>query len=278
MSLSLWLEEHIIPLLEAGREVLLVEGNDDQKVYEPWLDKLAGGAGSGRVPVVMPASNKHKVLQHLKALKEQAEAGQVHGLVDRDEWDDVESAEHMAEYPGLRVNTRRHCLESNFCVLADLKAALATSSLSNTDRTVKAIAKAIETGLPGWVGHWALWTTLERLKNRMGDADYPNAFHQGLVPPADSVVKNKLKEWGAMIDVDRILKDYRALRKSAFRKPKVEQLRSCIYAKNVFPQIILAELNKLDTEIESDEWIAQPAKWFPDVPNDIAAILQPLVS
>lgn len=31
------------------------------------------------------------------------------------------------------------------------------------------------------------------------------------------------------------------------------------------------------TEIESDEWLPQLAKWFPGVPNDIARILQPLV-
>jgi hypothetical protein len=37
MSRSQWLEENVIPILDAGRRVLLVEGDVDQKVYEAWL-------------------------------------------------------------------------------------------------------------------------------------------------------------------------------------------------------------------------------------------------
>jgi hypothetical protein len=111
----------------------------------------------------------------------------------------------------------------------------------------------------------------------MSAAAYPNAFHQNLTLPANSVIKAKLQEWVGMIDVAGILKDFRALRKAALREPKEQQLRSRIYAKNVFPQIILVELNKLKTEIESDEWMPQLAIWFPAVPEDIGAILQPLV-
>jgi len=277
MSSSPWLDDHVHPLLEAGRRVLLVEGEDDQKVYEAWLDKLAGGAGSGRVPIVVPAGGKTKVLQHIEALRDEADAGNVHGLVDRDEWDDAESAARMAELSGLRVNPQRHCLESYFCDPSELRAALARSAVPNGDRAARAIALAIRTGLDGWIGHWALWTTLERLKNRMSDAAYPNAFHQGLTLPTDSVIKAKLKEWAEMIDVTSILKNYRALRKAARREPNEQQVRSRIYAKNAFPQVVLIELNKLGAEINSDEWLWQLAEWFPEVPDDIGLILQALV-
>lgn len=111
----------------------------------------------------------------------------------------------------------------------------------------------------------------------MSEAAYPNAFHQGLTSPVDKVIKAKLQEWAAMIDVQRVMKDYRNIKKAAIRKPKEQQLRSYIFAKNVFPQIVLVELNKLRSELESDEWLPQLAKWFPEVPNDIARILQPLV-
>lgn len=131
MRSSPWLEERVIPLLEAGRRVLLVEGEEDQKVYETWLDKLAGGAGSGRVPNVVPTGSKAKVLQHITALQQEAKAGRLHGLIDRDEWDEKEVNSHMSELTGLLVNPDRHCLESYFCEPGELKAALAASSLPN---------------------------------------------------------------------------------------------------------------------------------------------------
>jgi hypothetical protein len=277
MTSSPWLEENVFPSLEANRRVLLVEGEADQKVYEAWLDKLAGGVGSSRVPNVLPAGSKAKVLQHLEALREEADAGKVHGIVDRDEWEQTAVEQQRSALPGLRVNPTRHCLESYFCDPADLKAALAVSSLPNGARAAKAVEKAVDASLDSWVGHWALWTTLERLKNRMSAAAYPDAFHQGITLPANAVIKSKLTEWAAMIDVAQILKDYRALRKAARRRPKPEQVRSCIYAKNVFPQVVLVELNRLRTEIESDEWMPQLATWFPSVPTDIGGILQALI-
>jgi hypothetical protein len=277
MTSSTWLQEKVIPLLDANRRVLLVEGEEDQKVYEAWLDHLAGGKGSGRVPNVVPAGNKYKVLQHIKALQVEAQAGKIHGLVDRDEWDEEELASRLAETPGLRVNEQRHCLESYFCDPAELKAVLARSSLPDGARAAKALEKAVKNGLTDWVRHWALWTILERLKNRMSDAAYPNAFHQGLVAPADKTVKTKLQEWAGLIHVDQVLADYRALRKDSLRRTQQEQLCSCIYAKNVFPQVVLVELNKLETDIESDEWMPQLASWFLDVPDDVREILQPLV-
>jgi hypothetical protein len=277
MSASPWLQEHVDPLLEAGRRVLLVEGEIDQKVYEAWLDRLAGGKGSGRVPNVVPSGGKSRVLQYLAALRSDAEGHRVFGLVDRDEWDDVEAKQRLADLPGLRTNTNRHCLESYFCDPFDLKPAVARSPIIDGDKATKAIQSAVKRGLSAWVGHWALWTTLERLKNSMSEAAYPDAFHQGIEPPDDSVVKTKLQEWAGMIDVDQVMQDYRALRKAALRRSEREQLHSCIYAKNVFPQVVLVELNKLRTEYESNEWMPLLAQWIPDVPHDVAAILQPMI-
>jgi len=80
--------------------------------------------------------------------------------------------------------------------------------------------------------------------------------------------------WGFSINVECILKEYRALRKASLKEPKQQQLSSRIYAKNVFPQIVLVELNKLQEEIESEEWIPKLATWFPTVPADIVKILK----
>ena len=226
---------------------------------------------------VVPTGSKSKVLQHLRALQAEAVARKVYGLVDRDEWADTETVRRVADLPGLLVNPDRHCLESYFCVPADLKAALARSSVVNSDRVFRTIAQAVKIHLADWVAHWALWTTLERLKDSMSNAAYPNAFHQGLTLPATNVIKAKLREWAAMIDVDHILRTFHALRKMAIRETEDKQLCSHIYAKNVFPQIVLVELNKLNAGIDSNEWMGQMAGWFPAVPDDIRATLQTLV-
>jgi hypothetical protein len=163
-----------------------------------------------------------------------------------------------------------------FCESDDLRAALASSPIDG-ERAVRAIARLINAGLAEWVEHWSLWVTLERLKDRMSEAAYPNAFHQGIKAPPAKDIKAKLKEWEAMIDVDILLRDFRLLKKESLKRPRREQLHSCIYAKNVFPQIVVVELNKLKTEIDSNEWMPKLAEWLPDVPADIAAVLQPLV-
>ncbi len=267
--------------LKGTPRVLLVEGEDDKKtdqlVYEAWLKCLARDVGSGTVPSVVTSGSKSRVVRQLTALRPEVDAGKVYAIVDRDEWDDTDTTAQLAATPGRCVNLDRHCIESYFCDPAELGIALALSSVANSDRAAKAIAKAVSSGLADWVGHWALWTTLERLKNRMSGAAYPNAFHQGITPPSDKVVKAKLQEWEEMIDVDQIMRNYRALRKASWRRPEAEQLRSRSYAKNVFPQVVLVELNKLNVEIASDEWMPQLANWLPEVPQDIRVILQPLI-
>ena len=277
MSMSDWLKRNVDPLLIAKKRVLMVEGEDDKRVHEVWLDKLAGGRGSGRTPNVVAPGQKGQIVRYLKLRPDAVTRGMLFGIVDRDDWDPAETARQLAETPGLRVNPARHTLESYFCNLDDLQSALSDSSLLQGPATGKAIAKIAKAEIAGWVNHWALWTTLERLKNRMADAAYPDAFHTDLALPPDVKIKAKLIEWSGMIDVDRVMRDFRRLRKNSLKADLLEQLGSCIHAKKVFPKYVV-ELNKLKSEIKSDEWMPKLAEWMPSVPPDIAAILEPLLA
>jgi hypothetical protein len=274
-----WVTMRAEPARSIGKRVLAVEGMRDAQVYAAWLQKLVAAETLAEDKVVtVSTEGKAQLLAGLKWYRQEGgNPADVFGLRDRDEWDLARIETELAALPQLRVNAHRHCLESYFCDPAELRTALARSLIPNGGRAAKSTEVAARLGLANWVGHWALWTTLERVKNSMSDAAYPDAFHHGIASPPDKVVKAKLSEWAAMIDVARIMRDYRALRKSARRRPTPEQFASCIYAKNVFSQVVLVELNNLKAGIESDEWMPQLAGWLPEVPADIRVILEPLV-
>jgi hypothetical protein len=70
-----WVRKQILPILNQGKNVLAVEGDDDKDVYTAWLRKIAprGSIVSDKIVIVV-AGDKMKVLEVLEWQRERSEA------------------------------------------------------------------------------------------------------------------------------------------------------------------------------------------------------------
>src|SRR5438128_2070173 len=153
-----------------GKRILLVEGPNDKAVYGAWLKKLAHpNLFTARV-VVEAVDGKRAVLAALEWFRDQGgNPGHLFGLVDRDEWDVAIIATQTAALPQLRVVPGRHCPESYFADPDELEPSLQAENAAYAAQ-LSAFRTHLETALLARVAHWALFTTTERLKERMNAA------------------------------------------------------------------------------------------------------------
>ncbi|HEY3966381.1 MAG TPA: hypothetical protein VGM05_17605 [Planctomycetaceae bacterium] len=277
-----WVKNHVIPRLGATPvRVLAVEGLDDLKVYERWLDKLAAELNvlpSSKVLVVETAG-KTRLIGGLEWLRDHAgDPAHVFGLVDRDEWTSKAAQLVKQALPRLLVNESRHCLESYFCDPDELDAALQSRDVANYGPELPNLRIAIGQARETWVPHWALWVTLQRAHAELThDGQFPNNFHGQHPLPADAEIKRRLAAWSKTLDPKHLFTGFDQLRTSALKRNHRRQFRECIYSKDFYPQIVKPLLLKLDPAIDPDDWPINLADWSPDVPADIRMILDPLL-
>jgi hypothetical protein len=133
--------------------------------------------------------------------------------------------------------------------------------------------------LADYVGHWALLTVTDRLKNRMNDVGYPGHFSTAVPVSPDADIQARFGQWSQTLDTNAAFHDFGNLRQAALADPPSTQLRSRVWAKLFFERVIQAMLNGSPTirAKTAHDWVIDLAENAPTVPADIAAILQPLL-
>ena len=272
-----WVAHKLIPILQATlkRNVLVVEGDNDLAVYERWAARIKTPRQTLPSAEILVAGSKSTLLKGLAWLRDEGgNPTNVFGLVDRDEWDSAIVAARRHELPQLRVNSTRHCLESYF---SDPEEVIASLAAADGEKLME-LRKHLRSARMIWVPHWALWVTLQRACVALSlDAKFPNVFFNQHPLPKDGIIKQQLREWSDVLKPKTLFEAFEQERASSLRKQHSTQFRSCVYAKDFFPQVVLPELRKLDHTVKSEDWMVTLAQKMPDVPADVKAILQPIV-
>jgi hypothetical protein len=263
----------------AGKRVLLVEGPNDKAVYTAWLKKLAYPNEFGAKVVVAVVEGKRAVLTALEWFRDYGgNPAHLFGLVDRDEWDAATVAAQTAALPQLRVVAGRDCLESYFADPDELEPSLQAEDTAYAAQ-LPAFRKHLENALPVRVAHWALFTTTERLKERMNAAIYPGAFHATIPIPPDADIQKRFQTWAGLVAHPQLFNEFDGLRAQALGAVPGVQFRSHVAAKPFFDDVVYPApegLQRFRAKPDST-WRLDLAENAPTVPPDIAAILQPLL-
>jgi hypothetical protein len=263
-----------------GKRVLLVEGPNDKAVYEAWLKKLAAPNSFTAKMVVEAVEGKRAVLAALEWFRDHGgNPGHLFGLVDRDEWDAAIIAAQTAALPQLRVVAGRDCLESYFADPDELEPSLQAENAAYTAQ-LPAFRAHLQAALPARVAHWSLFTTTERLKERMNAAIYPGAFHAAIPIPPDADIQNRFQTWAALVAHPQLFNEFDGLRAQALAAAAATQFRSHVVGRPFFEDVVYPApegLQRFRSKPDST-WRLDLAENAPTVPADIAAILQPLLA
>lgn len=262
-----------------GKRVLLVEGPNDKAVYTAWLKKLAYPDLFSAKIVIEAVGGKPLVIACLEWFRHHGgNSGNLFGLVDRDEWDAATIAERTAALPQLRVVSGRDCLESYFADPDELEPSLQAENPAFAAQ-FPPFRGHLRGALAARVAHWALFTTTERLKERLIAAMYPGAFHAAIPMPGDADIQNRFQEWAALLAHPQVFNEFDGLRTHVQGVGVAEQFRSHVCAKSFFEEVVYPAPDGLQRFRDKSQitWRLDLAENAPTVPADIAAILQPLL-
>jgi hypothetical protein len=181
--------------------------------------------------------------------------------------------------PQLRVVAGRDCLESYFADPDELEASLLAENAAYAVQ-LPAFRLHLQTVLPVWVAHWALFRTTERVKDRMNAALYPGAFHGKPPIPSDTDIQARFQTWAGFLAHPQLFNEFDALRTQAMAVGATMQFRSHVYAKDFFETVVCPAPEGLQRfQVKKyDTWRLDIARHAPAVPADIATVLQPLLS
>jgi hypothetical protein len=278
----------VLSILKATpkKRVLLVEGIADEDVYTTWLKRLAspdiysdrvivvdcGGGGEG--------GGRGRLLKVLEWFRDNGyDPTRVVGIADRDFWDADIVAQHIAQLPHLRIDPGRHALESYFCDPDELVPAVLGCNPA-WGAEAGALRAMIDNHRADYLDHWALCTTTERAKDEMTEHGYPGAFVNQVPIPSDTDIQQRFKQWSEAIDADAIFDSFQQLRATATASSPNESLRSFVWAKKFYEDIVHRApdgLNSIQAK-NSKDWMVDLAQYSPGIPASIEAILQPLLA
>ena len=97
------------------------------------------------------------------------------------------------------------------------------------------------------VNHWCLFTVTERVKSRLGEAQFPGIFHDQFVLPSDQEVKKRLKTWSSIVKVAAIFSEFDQLRADSRLVSESKRFRSCVWAKPFLEQVVYGGVSGLQS-------------------------------
>lgn len=220
----------------SGVKVLLVEGPDDVDAYRIFLDrKFPGWESQWHIE---PAGKKASVVQMAK------KEGTWLGLVDRDEWTDVEIARQIADCPNLLL-LPRFCLESYLVDPQELWQAFPEKQRAKIAGGEAQFRQEVLADLAGWTRHAALWHGVRPLWQQLRSLGFPDAVLNSPPMPDDETLRDKFRAWHDSLNADAILDRVHQLEEQLTAKDHGELCRKWLYAKNFYPQVVHQVLNRL---------------------------------
>jgi hypothetical protein len=260
-------------ILGAIPKGLAVEGEDDKKVIEAFLD---GGEKTGHWSNwrnqlrVEGVGNSSKVLNELKAGD-----NRIWGLIDRDWRTDAEVLAMQTDYSQLLVLPR--VTIENYCINPDELALMLPPA-----KRIPTLKTDIEVYKDEWLQHGALWQTLwERGAFQFcgGHVDgYPMALlHSPVINETD--IKSQYQSWHSKLEITDLLTAYR-MKALDFRSNSAQNYSRHIHGKFFFNQIIVAKvLNRKGVKPQTgNKWFSDLFSNVSDCTADLIPILQRIVS
>lgn len=249
-----------------GVRVLVVEGIDDKRVVEAFLDKISPGTWETRWCVGI-AGNKQNVLRILD--------NQVTwlGLVDRDEWSEnaATSAAGVASRAGRLHVLPRFCMESYFINPHEIWTALPAVQQQAIQGGEATLDAEIKVGLESWLRHGALWHAV----NPLWDGLHSRGFKDRLLDHAnaqdDALIRQTLADWHQFLDPQRIFADFQTHLTAASAAGEEEQFRRWVHGKRFFNQKVVPTLNHLLIQKSADDWSRDLSRILP-VPADLQPV------
>ena len=262
--------------IASGKNTLILEGEPDRRVYQIWLGKLAGSDSAALSKVdLVSLGGKNEVLNALAWFRDHGDnPDNIIGLVDRDEWDQATISSRTNDLPQLRVNPYRHSLESYFCDPTEIRSALKAQIPELVRARLDAFVTQSRSALADRVNHWCLFAVTERLKHRLGEAQFPGVFHEQYVLPSDREVKNRLKTWSSIVKAAGIFSEFDQLRAESRLRSESERFRACVWAKPFYEQIVYGGASGLQSlrSASFHTWMIDLSTHL-KVPDDLAPIL-----
>jgi hypothetical protein len=262
--------------IASGKNTLILEGEPDRRVYQIWLGKLAGGDSAALSKVdLVSLGGKNEVLNALAWFRDHGgNPANLFGVVDRDEWDQATISSRANDLPQLRVNPDRHSLESYFCDPTEIRPALKARIPGLVRARLDAFVTQSRSALADRANHWCLFTVTERLKHRLGEAQFPGVFHDQYVLPSDREVKKRLKTWASIVKAEAIFSEFNQLRAESRLRSEAERFRACVWAKPFYEQIVYGGVSGLQSlkGTSLHTWMIDLSTHM-KVPDDLAPIL-----
>ena len=171
-----------------NKRVLLVEGTGDVAFLTLMLDKPPlRDENIFAHWVIAPAGGKDAVLRLLK------ERPTLHAMVDRDAWNEAESAKMERINPNLHI-LPRFCIE-NFLICPD--------ELTQAIPGFAKLEKLIEREIPRAVRHGCLWRAAQPLYEELLQAGFNRALLR-YPPPDEEEMLEVLKSWQHLLSPDSL--------------------------------------------------------------------------
>jgi len=264
-------------LLRPGMRGVAVEGDDDKRIIEAFLDAgtRAGLWGNWSISVrVEKAGNFNQVL---KEISDPANAGTVWGIVDRDWRSDNEIVDLQATYRQLiflaRIMIENYLIDPN--ELLDL---LPTAQRSGMD--VGKFRSEIEAHLDEGTKHGALSQMLYdsgAYDFCRGNTGYPRGLVSSFVTD-ETEITVALEKWRQKLHPSTILPDFQQHVASFLSRTRQEQVRLCIHGKVFFNQVIVQRvLNTMFGQAKREIWLNRLLQSPNNVPPDLQPILRQLI-
>lgn len=248
----------------AHLSVLLVEGQDDQVIYEYFFDMLHPGWDARfRIDAV---EGKAHVLNGVGYREDWM------GLVDRDEWSDEIFATKLRDIPNLR-GLSRFCIESYFCDPQELWLVLPEHLKDRVGNDPARLSRPILDILPNWVAHGAMWRVLRKLyaHNRL-----PEGLDGQPITDEAEIIR-LLRAWHAQVNPDIVLDAYHKELVRAQSLPQDEQLHTYIHGKKFFRMVVLQTLDHLFSTPGKSTWLEEFRKWKIQPPPDLIPLIDEIV-
>lgn len=263
-ALPLWVNE--IENQGRGNPALLVEGDDDVRLFRHFLNQHAPGWDL-RLHLASAGSKSHVisgVAVHRPAWI---------GVVDLDERSPEDLQEAVARSTRLRA-LPRFCIESYFCHPAELWAALPPAQRTRVKDDLQALAGPILKALPDWVAHGALWRVLRRLYHA---ARLPAQLDNAPVTD-EAEIRRILQAWHDRLAPDEVIEQYRSELGAARELSQNEQLTRYVHGKKFYNQIVVQTLDRLFAGRGADDWLQKFRDEKMQPPSDLKVLLDWILS
>jgi hypothetical protein len=247
------------------RRVLLVEGNEDVKIYIYKL-LLERKFPSVRAKWVVSYTGGKKILMEMLAAKPDWL-----GLVDRDEWSEHTIQTKQQQFTNLLI-LPRFCLENYLVVPDELWETLPKTQQDKIGDFAK-LREELLVAAEKWIRHGVLWSVINPLWEGMVALGFKGALLDFQNAQDDVIIRQKLNEWYGFLEPQAIFKEFQAGLQEVVAKDERERLTRWVHGKQFYQQHVHLVLNKFLGQKDANERKIEIFRTCP-VPTDLDFVFQ----